>query len=664
MTALARKLLPVGIAAALSLGACHAPTCEPVDETSRNFAPSAQELQAAHTAASPVQRGTAVSEDLKALHHDDHSYANTQDFVTRHLALDLNVDFAHKTLSGTAELLTQRLNAQAPEIVLDTRDLSIEAIEVSSDGVYWNPTPFHLDAADTLLGSALHVNMPAAANRLRIHYHTAPQASGLQWLSPEQTAGKIHPFLFSQSEAIHARSWIPLQDTPSVRITYAARIHTPPGLRAVMSANNEANGDVQDGSYRFDMPQRIPSYLLALAVGDLNFAALGDRTGIYAEPSVLQAAAHEFEDTQKMVEKAEALYGPYRWGRYDLLILPPSFPYGGMENPRLTFATPTVIAGDKSLVSLVAHELAHSWSGNLVTNATWRDFWLNEGFTSYFTNRIMEAVFGNERADMERALEADELKRELADVPAEQRMLAPSVKVGDADNIPSVVAYNRGSLFLYNLEIAFGRPLFDAFLRSWFDEHAFTSQNTEAFVDFLNQRLLAAHPGVFPLEKAKAWIYAADIPADAVYPHAEAFQRVDSARAAWLAGTLPAEQLGAAQWNVLHWTYFLDNLPSSVSNEQLQALDAAYHLSDSNNHILLRSWLPITIEHHYSAADAAVRRHLLAVGRMYLITPVYKALIKTPEGRAEAQAIYAQAKPGYHPIAQAAVERILGSSPN
>ncbi len=294
----------------------------------------------------------------------------------QHVDLDLDVRFDRKILEGTVTLSVERVDPAAA-LTLDTRGLDVSAVETAS-GETWSPAQYELGVADPILGAPLTVTLPPGATRVRVAYATRPGASGLQWLEPPQTAGKAHPFLFSQSQAIHARSWIPIQDTPQVRLTYTATIRTPPELVAVMSAAGNPTGE-RGGVYRFAMPQRIPAYLMAIAAGDIAFAPLGERAGVYAEPSVVGRAAAEFADTEKMMEAAERLYGPYRWDRYDILVLPPSFPFGGMENPRLTFATPTVLAGDKSLVSLIAHELAHSWSGNLVTNATWSDFWLNEG---------------------------------------------------------------------------------------------------------------------------------------------------------------------------------------------------------------------------------------------------------------------------------------------
>ena len=329
-----------------------------------------------------------------SLPRDMSSYANIDAFIARHLVLDLTADFDSKMLTGTAELQFERRDARATEIVLDTRDLQIRKAEAWS-GASWADTTHRLDPATVAFGSALRVTVPPGADRIRITYASSPGAKGLQWLTPAQTSGKTHPFLFSQAQAIHARSFVPVPDTPAVRMTYDATIRVPNDLVAVMAAE-ALPSEKGSGVFRFHMPQPIPSYLIAIAVGDLTFTPMSERTGVWAEPAVVAAAAREFEDTERMIKATEALYGPYRWGRYDLLVLPPSFPFGGMENPRVTFATPTVIVGDKSLVALVAHELAHSWSGNLVTNATWSDFWLNEGFTTYLERRIVEVVYRTE----------------------------------------------------------------------------------------------------------------------------------------------------------------------------------------------------------------------------------------------------------------------------
>jgi len=391
---------------------------------------------------------------------DTRSYADPLSFVTRSFHLDLDVDFEKSQLRGTATLEVDRVDPNSRELVLDTRDLQIDSVKTAPAGSDdFSTTRFALDRRDAKLGSALRIVMPRDAARVRIAYATSPQASGLQWLQPSQTVGQRSPFLFSQAQALHARSMVPLQDTPWIRATYTATLRVPAGLVAVMAAEGDAGNRRGQTTFHFRMPQPIPSYLLALAVGDLEFQSIGPRTGVWAEPAVLAAAAWEFGDAEAMMTQTEALYGPYRWGRYDVLVLPPSFPFGGMENPRLTFMTPTVIAGDKSLVGVLAHELAHSWSGNLVTNATWRDGWLNEGFTTYFERRVMEAVYGEERARLEWGVGQQELRLALSELePGEawQGALAPDLSTHKGDE-GSAVAYEKGALFLYQLERRFGR---------------------------------------------------------------------------------------------------------------------------------------------------------------------------------------------------------------
>jgi leukotriene-A4 hydrolase len=588
------------------------------------------------------------------------SYANTDAFVTKHLSLDLSADFDKRTLVGTAELRLERRDPVATEIVLDTRDLQIQKAEASSDGGAWNGTTYRLDPATEAFGSALRVVVPAAADRVRITYASSPSARGLQWLLPEQTSGKTHPFLFSQAQAIHARSFIPLQDTPGVRVTYDATIRVPKDLVAVMAAEARP---VENGSgvFRFHMPQPIPSYLIAIAIGDLTFTSMSDRTGVWAEPAVAAAAAKEFEDTEQMIKTTEALYGPYRWGRYDLLVLPPSFPFGGMENPRVTFATPTVIVGDKSLVALVAHELAHSWSGNLVTNATWSDFWLNEGFTTYLERRIVEAVYGRRLAEMEGIIGLRDLAQARAELTvARDRSLLPDLTGRDPDDAYSVVPYEQGALFLSFLESRFGRDAFDAFLRRWFDEHAFQSVTTEQFLEFLSRHLLSTKPGAVTDAQIQEWLHTEGIPSFAVLPKSDALEKVEQARDAWLrGGSLDALAQTASAWSTQEWVHFIDSLPRKLDTDRLSTLDRRLKLTDSPNAEIAHVWFRLAIANRYTSAFAAMERYMVRIGRRKLIVPLYRDLAATPEGKSLAKQIYAQARAGYHPVAQGTVDALV-----
>jgi len=600
--------------------------------------------------------GTAPA--IAAMPADPHSYANTAEVVVSRIALDLGVDFDARRLVGTAELILDWKDPSARQLVLDTRDLDIGAVEAVDAAGAAKPAPFALDRRDPILGSALRIRLESQSPVVRIRYRTSPEASGLQWMLPAQTAGKQHPFMFSQSESIHARSWVPLEDTPSVRFTYSARVHVPKELRAIMSAPNDLDHAL-DGEFAFEMDKPIPSYLLAIAVGDIAARSTGPRSAVYAEPSVVEAAAKEFSDTEKMIETTEKLYGPYRWGRYDVLVLPPSFPFGGMENPCMTFATPTVIVGDKSLVSLVAHELAHSWSGNLVTNAAWKHMWLNEGFTSYVENRIVEAVFGKAQADEEFILSADELRGELAETPKPDQRLVPNFDGRDPDDAGSDFAYTKGAWLLRTLEASYGRDVFDPYLRGYFDHFAFQSITTDQMLAYLDENLIRQHPGHMSLEAVRAWIDTPGIPADAKVPVSEHFRTIATTRAEFLAGKRKADALDAKSWNTQEWMYFLDGLPKKLSKSQMESLDAAYHLTGAANAEIARRWYLVAIRSGYLPAREAMAEYMTRIGRRYLVVPLYEALAKTPDGLAFARGVYAKAKPGYHPMTQASIEKAL-----
>ena len=590
---------------------------------------------------------------------DFHSYSNPQTVQVTNVDLDWSVLFDRKILKGTATLSVLRnSNDKNAPLILDTRDLKIEKTETSVDGIKFRKTSFKLGAADKILGSSLTVSLPANSKFVRVAYSTSPQASGLQWLAPEQTAGKKSPYMFSQAQAIHARSFIPIQDSPQVRVTYTARVRTPKNLLAVMSAEGNSQTAARTGDYNFKMSNPIPAYLIAIAVGDLQFRSLSPRTGVYTEPAMLEKSANELSDTEKMVEATEKIYGAYRWGRYDLLVLPPSFPFGGMENPMLTFATPTILAGDKSLVSLVAHELAHSWSGNLVTNATWRDFWLNEGFTTYLERRIIEAVYGVNRREMEAVLGRRSLEEEMLGMETRDRILHVDLKGRDPDEGFTGVPYEKGALFLRHLEEIVGREKFDKFVRGYFDDNAFQSITTETFVDYLNKNLIAQNPQISTADVSE-WIELSNLPKNAPNPQSDAFVKVEKQAVGWLKNDFTASGIKAENWTTQEWLHFLTQLPTGIGAERMTELDAAFNLTKIGNSEIAFQWLLMSIKNNYAAADSRLEEFLTTIGRRKFVKPLYEELAKTPEGKKRAAAIYARARPGYHPITQATVDGIL-----
>ena len=593
---------------------------------------------------------------------DESSYAEPGKVVITDLALDLGIDFDKKQIAGTALYKLDWKDKSATQLVLDTRALTISKVEGDDGKGNWAPLKYALAASDKIFGSKLTIETPARNPSVRVAYQTSPEASGLQWLEPSMTEGKKLPFMFSQSQAIHARSWVPLQDTPSVRFTYSAHVTSRPDVMVLMSADNDPAAP-RDGDYSFKMPNPIPAYLLAIAAGDLVFKPISARSGVWAEPTMVDKAAKEFEDTEKMIATTEALYGPYRWGRYDMLVLPPSFPFGGMENPRLTFVTPTVIVGDKSLVSLIAHELAHSWSGNLVTNASSKDMWLNEGFTTYVQSRITEAVYGQEAAEMERQIDQADLAAEIKDTPPADQLLVLAPLTGrDPDEALSGVPYNKGAWFLQFLEQRFGRETFDPFLRGWFNDHAFQSVNSDQFVDYLRKNLLPKNPSAVTDAELNTWLNEPGIPDFAPKAQSRGFAIVDTARIAWLGSkALPNTQITSV-WTTQQWVHFISGLGDKLGAEQLKQLDDAYKFTGTQNGEIAMRWYPLAVRSGYVEAQPAIGAFLERVGRRKLIMPIYEELVKTPEGLAFAKQVFAKARPGYHPITTASVEELLAKT--
>jgi len=610
--------------------------------------------------------------EARAFTADKFSQSNYTDVRVTHLDLDLDVDFDAKVLRGTATLDFERINPDATELVLDTKGLKIKNVQFPHYGAYKSANisssidaesiPKLLSGFDPVLGAKLSISIPAEldADRVIITYETSPEAEGLQWLSPAQTAGKTQPYLFSQAQALNARTMAPVQDTPAVRMTYSAKLRVPEGIVPLMSASQD--GRDGDGAYTFNMPQPVPSYLLAIAAGDIKFKAINDHIGVYAEDYILEAAVKEFEETPDMEAANEALYGPYRWGRYDLIVLPPSFPFGGMENPRLSFMTPTLIAGDKSLTNVVAHELAHSWSGNLVTNSNWRDAWLNEGFTSYVENRVMEALYGERRAVMEQALALEDLKRDLAELDPALTQLKLNEDLAHPDDAFTQVSYVKGQFFLMFLEERFGREKFDPFLKSYFNNFAFDSITTEDFIKYLHTHLHKDNPDALTRAELDEWIYGQGLPATAKVPESNAFAQVTGLIGAWLAGDSDGSAMveAAKSWSTHEWLHFISEIETlgETTPDNLYVLDELFSFTGTQNAETAFAWYLQAIRVGYEPAYPALEAFLLSVGRGKFIYRLYGALDENGKGD-WAREVYARARPGYHPIAQRRIDAIL-----
>lgn len=585
---------------------------------------------------------------------DEHSYSKPELAVVKHLDLDIKVDFDTQTISGKASWTIDNIS-KGNEIIFDENTLNITKVTLGDDE---KQTKFELGKDVEFHGKPLHITIEPNTTKVNIYYSTTKEAVALQWLSPAQTADKKKPFVFSQGESVWSRTWIPCQDSPGIRFTYNAKVTVPKDLLAVMSAVNPQKKN-DTGVYTFKQDKAIPSYLMAIAVGDIEFQAIDNRTGVYAEPSMLKKSAWEFAELGKMVVAAEKLYGPYRWGRYDVLVLPPSFPYGGMENPNLTFLTPGVIAGDRSLTSLLAHELGHSWSGNLVTNATWDDIWLNEGFTTYVEHRIGEAIFGKKEFEMQNVI----IRKELIDNVAEYGDTSPDTRLKvsltgrNPDDGISMIPYVKGYAFLRVIENAVGREKFDVFIKNYFDAHAFKSITTEDFIKYYNENLIKGDKTLADKIKAEDWIYKPGIPSNITPVSSADFDAIDNIQKSWRETGIKG--LSQKITTTAEKQHFIDHLPADITTKEIEAIDNEFNFTKGGNFIIKRQWFVQAVIHNYKPAYPAIEQFLIGISRTGSVMMLYKEMAKTPEGKIWAKQVFEKAKPGYHATTIQAVEDLL-----
>lgn len=603
-------------------------------------------------------RHQSAAENSHPRIEDPHTLSNYQEVQVQHLDLDLQFDFKQKSMQGVATW-TIAEGRQKDTLILDTDELAIDSVILDSGA----KADFHLAAAVPIHGSALHIPLEKNTKKVSIHYRTEYKAedtfAALQWLEPEQTFDKKMPFLFTKSEPNMTRCWIPSQDLPSVRITYTAKVKVPEGMLALMSASNPQK-KTTDGVYYFEMKQSIPIYLVALAAGNLDFQAIDERIGVYAEPSLLEKSAEEFSETPEMMRAAEALVGPYRWARYDIIVLPKGFPIGGMENPLLTFVTPTIVAGDKSLVSLIAHELAHSWAGNQVTNASWNDLWVNEGLTVYLERRIMEAIRGKDYADMLWTLGRQDLDWTIERLGAKSDLTKLKLNLKDHSPLESFtdIAYEKGAHFIWALEQTVGRSVLDSFLRNYYDKYAFQSVSTEMFIDEMESNLFSKNDAWSDQLGYIEWIFNPGLPKNCPKAGQKLFSLVDEQRSKYEESKNLSE-LKTEEWSTHEWLHFLRNLSTTITTADMAALDAQYKLSRTGNSEIACAWYLQAIPKNYKAAFEPMKTFLMQTGRGKFLEPLYEALRNHQPKLAEE--IFEQGKNNYHPNVRRTIANILAA---
>jgi aminopeptidase N len=614
---------------------------------------------------------------------DDHSYANLNAIKTIHLELEMDVNFQNKTIYGVAR--HEMVNNNASVAIFDTRNLLIQKVTTGTKG-HEQEADFVIGEMDkdSILGQPLKVTVDPKTTQVNIYYQTTKGSEALDWLDTLSTSSKTKPFLYTQGQAILTRTWIPLQDSPSNRFTYNAEVRVPKDLLALMSAENPKEKNDM-GIYNFEMDQPIPSYLISLAVGDIAYHPFDANTGVYAEKELLNACKYEFVDLPKMMKAASYLYGEYQWKQYDLMVLPYSFPFGGMENPRLTFVNPTILAGDRSLVSVIAHELAHSWSGNLVTNNTWDDFWLNEGFTVYFEQRIMEVLYGKETADILAQVEFQEMQEEMKELLSgkhpEDTQLHLNLKNRNPDDGMTSIAYVKGAFFLKTLESKVGREKFDRFLKHYFKVFQFKTVSTAAFITEMENNLLFPEKVIFDYDE---WIFHNGLPKNSVIINSPRLKRMESLAKRFSSGEKVFEPIVTYEWQkikkskkkkrikkvskikredfiVQEWQTFIRGLSDDISIEKLQYLDATFNFSTWGNSEVMAEWFVLNIHQKNRAVRPAIEKFISKVGRRKYLLPIYKALVSNPEDKVWAKKVFDNSKAYYHAVSRNSVAELFAN---
>ncbi|KAK3833938.1 MAG: peptidase family M1-domain-containing protein [Linnemannia elongata] len=606
--------------------------------------------------------------------YDPNSQSNLDEVKTSHIHLNLAVDFVAKTLAGSAELDIEAIADNVSKLILDTSFITIHSATLNDA-----PLKYTLADRNEKYGSALTIELGKALAKgdkakVVIGYATTEECTACQWLEPSQTVGKKHPYLFTQCQAIHARSMVPCQDSPSIKLTYSANINAP--LRAVMSAvptgeEKQTNGTT---TYKFHQKTRMPSYLIALAVGNLEGREIGPRSTVWTEPEVIEAAAWEFVDTESFIRTGEELLTPYDWGRYDLLVLPASFPYGGMENPCLTFVTPSLLAGDRSLVDVVAHEIAHSWMGNLVTTENWEHFWLNEGFTVFVERKILGRMQGKEHAEFS-AIIGHKAMVESVEMYGNDHpftALRPCLRGEDPDDAFSSIPYEKGFNLLYYLEKHLGGPeVFEPYVRAHVQEFAGRSINTDDWKAFLYSFMEKnfGQEKVDLLNKVdwEAWLAGTGMPpvenkfddtlAKACNCLCKKWDHSRTVEKPTEFSPKDIEEFSPTQKVVfLERVSELDSLPHS----HLELMDQTYGLTQVRNAEIKFRWHMICLKANYEKMYPEVAEFASTMGRMKFCRSLLRALYLAKNGAELARATFKKHRAFYHPIAATMIAKDLG----
>lgn len=613
---------------------------------------------------------------------DPNSFANTKNFQINHMKLNVKTNFEKKIIIGYVIHEVLIVDKSSTRLTLDTRGLKINDVAWINDDNKEIQLKFNMGESHSVYGQALNIDltneiMQKTKFNVKVSYETTPECTACQWLEPSQTEGKKYPYFYTQCEAIHARSIVPCQDSPVVKQTYESEITVPENLRALMSAILVNEEKTENGlvTYKFEQKMRIPSYLLAIAVGSLKGIKIGPRTTVWSEPEVVDKAANEFVNTEDFIRIGEEYLTEYSWGIYDLLVLPPSFPFGGMENPCLTFVTPTIVAGDRSLVDVVAHEIAHSWTGNLITNSNWQHFWLNEGYTVYIERKIISALHGEEYRQFSAIIGWNDLKDSVVNYGSEKAYftaLVPDLRNQDPDDSFSSVPYEKGFNLLYYLEqILGGSKVFDPFVKEYVKNFANKSLNTNEWKDYLYEYFAKVDKSKLEILDSvdwNTWLYGYGMPPVDPKFDRTLLNKCDELAKRWIKfkdsksfdggfNSTDLDEFDAKQKMIF---LLRINEDGPYSKEFIEAMDKVYGLTKVVNSEIRFLWQTLCLTSNYEPIFPEVVKFLEEQGRMKFVTPLYRMLYKCKNGSELAISTFKKNKSFYHPIAVENIKRELG----
>ncbi|KAJ5630562.1 uncharacterized protein N7484_010662 [Penicillium longicatenatum] len=600
---------------------------------------------------------------------DPNTLSNYNNWRSTHITANFDILFDQKKLVGNVvHKFTSITDAVSREIILDTSHLDIGSVKVDGQPSKWELLPT-LDPFGTPLKISLEQGVKLnEIVEVDIAVKTTEKCTALQWLTPAQTSNKKHPYMFSQCQAIHARSIFPCQDTPDVKSTLDFNITSPlPVMTSGLLTQSDETSQSGHKLYRFHQSVPIPSYLFAIASGDVSQASIGPRSVVATSPDKLEECKWELEaDTESFIKTIEKIVSPYAWGQYNVLILPPSFPYGGMENPIFTFATPSIISKDRENIDVIAHELAHSWSGNLVTNASWEHFWLNEGWTVYLERRILAAIHGEAYRHFSAIIGWKALTDSVEHFGHDHEFtkLITDLKGKDPDDAFSSIPYEKGFNFLFYLENLVGKPKFDKFIPYYFttfQRKSLDSYEFKASILSFFESDAEASKLLNELDWDK-WFYSPGMPpkpefdtslVDVVYALAKKWETLPSSsfkpQVSDLEG-LTANQIVVFLEQILRWEQPLRPELSKLMGE-------VYGLSKSENIEVSNLYFQVGMKAGDESVIEPTTELLGRIGRMKFVRPLYRNLQKI--NRPVALATFEKYKDFYHPICRGMVEKDL-----